>query len=113
VNGGTYGGKRIIKESTVTLFTKKQLKTNRRGLGFDKPEVDPKKPSPAGKLVSPMAFGHSGFTGTCAWADPKYNLVYVFLSNRIQPSAENKKLANMDVRTRIQDAIYEVIKGGK
>jgi beta-N-acetylhexosaminidase len=113
VNGGTYGGKRIIKESTVTLFTRKQLKTNRRGLGFDKPETDPKKASPTGKLASPLAFGHTGFTGTCAWADPKYNLVYVFLSNRVQPSAENKKLANMDVRTRIQDAIYEIIREEK
>jgi beta-glucosidase-like glycosyl hydrolase/CubicO group peptidase (beta-lactamase class C family) len=113
VNGGTYGGKRILKESTVLLFTKKQVKTSRRGLGFDKPETDPKKASPTGKLVSPLAFGHTGFTGTCAWADPKYNLVYVFLSNRVQPSAENKKLANMDVRTRIQDAIYEALKLNK
>jgi beta-N-acetylhexosaminidase len=113
VNGGTYGGKRILKESTVTLFTKKQQKTSRRGLGFDKPETDPKKATPAGKLASPLAFGHTGFTGTCAWADPKYNLVYVFLSNRVQPSAENKKLANMDVRTRIQDVIYEAFKLNK
>jgi beta-N-acetylhexosaminidase len=110
VNGGTYGGKRILKESTVTLFTKKQLKTSRRGLGFDKPETDPKKATPTGKLASPLAFGHTGFTGTCAWADPKYDLVYVFLSNRVQPSAENKKLANMDVRTRIQDAVYEAFR---
>jgi beta-N-acetylhexosaminidase len=110
VNGGTYGGKRIIKESTVDLFTKKQTKNSRRGLGFDKPETDPKKATPSGKLASPLAFGHTGFTGTCAWADPKYDLVYVFLSNRVQPSAENKKLANMDVRTRIQDVIYEAFK---
>jgi CubicO group peptidase (beta-lactamase class C family) len=113
VNGGTYGDKRILKESTVDLFTKKQIKTSRRGYGFDKPETDPQKATPTGKLVSPLAFGHTGFTGTCAWADPKYNLVYVFLSNRVQPSAENKKLANMDVRTRIQDAIYEAFKLNK
>ncbi|MES2779365.1 MAG: glycoside hydrolase family 3 N-terminal domain-containing protein [Bacteroidota bacterium] len=109
-NNGEYGGKRILKESTVHLFTKKQTKTNRRGLGFDKPETDPKKASPVGKAVSPLAFGHTGFTGTCAWVDPKYNLVYVFLSNRVQPSAENKKLVEMNVRTRIQDVIYESIK---
>lgn len=110
LDGGTYGGKRIIKESTVHLFTKKQVKTSRRGLGFDKPETDPKKASPTGKSVSPQAFGHTGFTGTCAWADPKYGLVYVFLSNRVHPSAENKKLVEMNVRTRIQDVIYDAIK---
>lgn len=110
LNGGTYGGKRIIKESTVHLFTRKQLKTSRRGLGFDKPETDPKKASPTGKWVSPMAFGHTGFTGTCAWVDPKYGLVYVFLSNRVYPSAENKKLLEMNIRTNIQDVIYEAIK---
>lgn len=110
LNGGTYGNKRIIKESTVHLFTKKQLKTNRRGLGFDKPETDSKKASPAGKTVSPLAFGHTGFTGTCAWADPKTNLVYVFLSNRVQPSAENKKLVELNIRTRIQDVANEAVK---
>jgi beta-N-acetylhexosaminidase len=110
LDGGTYGGKRIIKESTVSLFTRKQLKTSRRGLGFDKPETDPKKASPVSKVVSPLAFGHTGFTGTCAWVDPKYGLVYVFLSNRVYPSAENKKLVEMNVRTRIQDVIYDAIK---
>jgi beta-N-acetylhexosaminidase len=112
-NGGIYGNKRILKESTVALFTRKQVKTSRRGLGFDKPETDPKKATPTGKLASPLTFGHTGFTGTCAWVDPKYGLVYVFLSNRVQPSAENKKLVNMDVRTRVQDAIYEALKLGK
>lgn len=110
LNGGIYGGKRILKESTVHLFTKKQIKTSRRGLGFDKPETDPKKASPVGKEVSPLAFGHTGFTGTCTWVDPKYNLVFVFLSNRVHPSAENKKLVEMNIRTRIQDAVYEAIK---
>lgn len=109
-NDGEYGGKRILRESTVHLFTKKQTKTNRRGLGFDKPETDPKKASPVSKAVSPLAFGHTGFTGTCAWVDPKYNLVYVFLSNRVHPSAENKKLVEMNVRTRIQDVIYDMLK---
>ncbi len=110
LNGGTYGNKRIIKESTVNMFTRKQTKTNRRGLGFDKPETTPKKASPVSGVVSPLAFGHTGFTGTCAWADPKNNLVYVFLSNRVYPSAENKKLVEMNVRTRIMDVIYEAVK---
>ncbi len=110
VNGGTYGGIRLLKASTVDAFTKKNNKKSRRGLGFDKPETDPHKVSPAGKNCSPLAFGHTGFTGTCAWADPKNGLVYVFLSNRIYPSAENTKLAQMNIRTRIQDLIYEAVK---
>jgi CubicO group peptidase (beta-lactamase class C family) len=110
LNQGVYGNKRILKASTVELFTKKQTKNNRRGLGFDKPESDPKKPSPTGKFVSPLAFGHTGFTGTCAWADPKNKIVYVFLSNRVHPSAVNNKLVELNVRTHIQDIVYDAIK---
>lgn len=110
VNGGTYGNNRIFKSSTVELFTKRNAKTSRRGLGFDKPEINHDMPSPVGKKVSSLAFGHSGFTGTFAWADPKNNLVFIFLSNRIYPSADNKKLAEMNIRTNIQDLIYEIVK---
>lgn len=110
LNQGTYGNVRVLKASTVELFTKKQSKKSRRGLGFDKPEIIPLKPSPTGSACSPLTFGHTGFTGTCAWADPKNQLVYVFLSNRVNPSAENNKLANMNIRTRIQDLIYEATK---
>jgi CubicO group peptidase (beta-lactamase class C family) len=108
LNEGTYGGVRIFKETTVALFTKRQSKEYRRGLGFDKPETIANKPTPTGKNCSPLTFGHTGFTGTCAWADPKNKLVYVFLSNRVNPSAENNKLANMNIRTKIHDLIYEV-----
>jgi CubicO group peptidase (beta-lactamase class C family) len=108
LNEGTYGGVRIFKETTVALFTKRQSKEYRRGLGFDKPETFANKPTPTGKNCSPLTFGHTGFTGTCAWADPKNKLVYVFLSNRVNPSAENNKLANMNIRTKIHDLIYEV-----
>ena len=106
-NYGEYGGTRVLKSSTVELFTKKQSKTSRRGLGFDKPETNIQKATPTSKFASPLAFGHSGFTGTYAWADPKNQLVIVFLSNRIQPSADNNKLANMNIRTRIHDLVYE------
>ena len=109
LNEGEYGNKRIFKASTVALFTKKQHAKNRRGLGFDKPETDPKKASPTGKYCSPQTFGHTGFTGTCAWADPKEKLVFVFLSNRIYPSAENKKLIEMNIRTQLQEAVYEIL----
>jgi len=110
LNKGIYGESRIFKASTVDLFTKKNNKKSRRGLGFDKPETNKNKISPTSLLCSDETFGHTGFTGTCTWADPEHDLVYVFLSNRVYPSAENKKLAETNVRTRIQDLIYELIK---
>jgi len=113
LNGGEYGGKRILKENTVKEFTKKHTKTNRRGYGFDKPETEKGKASPVSEAASPLAFGHTGFTGTCAWVDPKYNLVYVFLSNRVHPDASNKKLADTNVRTRILDLVYELFEKSK
>jgi CubicO group peptidase (beta-lactamase class C family) len=110
LNDGTYGNVRVLKASTVHLFTQKQSKKSRRGLGFDKPETTPDKASPTGQNCSPLTFGHTGFTGVCAWADPKHNLVYVFLSNRVNPSTENNLLAQSNLRTRIQDLLYEAIK---
>ncbi len=110
LNEGEYGNVRVLKASTVHLFTSKQSKKSRRGLGFDKPETTPNKPSPTGENCSPLSFGHTGFTGVCAWADPKHNLLYVFLSNRVYPSTENNLLAQSNLRTRIQDLLYEAIK---
>lgn len=110
LNEGTYGDVRVLKSSTVQAFTRTQNKKNRRGLGFDKPETQPGKVSPTGVSCSPLTFGHTGFTGVCAWADPKNQLVYVFLSNRVYPSAENNKLAQSNLRTRIQDWVYEVVR---
>jgi CubicO group peptidase (beta-lactamase class C family) len=110
LNGGEYGETRVLKASTVEIFTKKQSKISRRGLGFDKPETNPELPSPTGKKCSPYTFGHTGFTGTCAWADPKNQLVYVFLSNRVYPDAANNKLAEMNIRTDIHDLLYEIMK---
>jgi beta-N-acetylhexosaminidase len=112
LNGGTYGGKRFLKEKTVSTFTYQAfpLDKNRRGLFFDKPEPDITKPSPTCKSASLKTFGHQGFTGTCTWVDPEYNLVYVFLSNRINPDAANEKLSKMNVRTQIQQVIYDALK---
>jgi CubicO group peptidase (beta-lactamase class C family) len=76
-------------------------------LGFDKPSLS--GPSPCGRLASPERFGHSGFTGTFFWVDPKYGLVYVFLSNRVCPDASNTKLSSMNIRTDIQDYVCQVI----
>jgi len=78
-------------------------------LGWDKP--DPKKDrGPTGNLASPVTFGHTGFTGTAAWADPEQQLIYVFLSNRVHPNAGNNQLLRDNVRSDIQDIMYRAIK---
>lgn len=105
---GEYGGYRYYKPETVQLFTQKQFETSRRGLGWDKPvHSDPN--SPTSLHASPRTFGHTGFTGTCIWVDPQFNLVYIFLSNRVHPDMTNNKLLNANIRSRIQDAVYESI----
>lgn len=110
LNRGSYGGVQYIKPETVDLFTAKQSDVSRRGLGFDRwdPLVDHHYPS---QLASPQTYGHTGFTGTCVWVDPKYNLVYVFLSNRVNPSI-GSKLGSLNIRPRIQDVVYEAIQKG-
>ncbi len=108
---GFYGGVQYLDPTTVKEFTKQQfpLNDNRRGIGFDKPLVEEKDKGPTCASVSDYSYGHSGFTGTYTWVDPKYNLVYVFLSNRIYPTANNTKLIKMDTRTKIQQVIYDAI----
>ncbi|MGB0886763.1 MAG: glycoside hydrolase family 3 N-terminal domain-containing protein [Vicingaceae bacterium] len=116
LDGGEYGGVRYIKDSTLREFTKCQFcdegKENRRAAGFDKPFLQGYG-GPTSDGISQNSFGHSGFTGTMAWADPDEDIVYVFLSNRVYPNAENKKLLKMNIRTNIQQVIYDAIKKGK
>lgn len=107
LQGGYYGGQKYLLSKTIPDFAKKQSDKNRRGLGWDKPE--PEGNGPTSDYASPNTFGHTGFTGTAVWADPDQNLVYVFLSNRVFPDAGNTKLIKQNIRTRIQDAIYESI----
>lgn len=107
LNDGSYNNTNYFEKSTVALFTSKQYENNRKGLGFDKPEKRPNKPGPTIRDVSPATFGHTGFTGTCVWADPEYDLVYIFLSNRIHPTAENMKLIRNNVRTDILQVVYD------
>ncbi len=109
LNEGEYGGERLLSQSTVRLFTQTKSPTCRRGLGFDKPEVGESNSSPCGSLASPSVYGHTGFTGTCFWVDPDKQLIYIFLSNRVCPTRSNGKLSSMNIRTRIQDAIYQSI----
>ena len=107
LNEGEYGGVRYIGDSTLNYFTKAPFKanSNRRGIGFDKPTLN-LDGGPTCNKVSLESYGHSGFTGTRAWVDPKHDLVYIFLSNRVYPDAENWKLVKQDIRTRIEEVIY-------
>lgn len=104
---GSYGGYQYYKSETVDLFTAKQFDKSRRGLGWDKP-VQSDFNSPTSLKASPKTYGHTGFTGTCIWIDPEFNLVYIFLSNRVYPDRSGK-LNSSNIRSRIQDVIYESI----
>ncbi|MBL0742468.1 glycoside hydrolase family 3 N-terminal domain-containing protein [Chryseolinea lacunae] len=104
---GEYGGLRYYRKSTVQTFTAKQFDKSRRGLGWDKP-VQSDWNSPTSLKASPKTFGHTGFTGTCMWVDPEFDLVYIFLSNRVYPDRSNK-LNNANIRSRIQDVVYDAI----
>lgn len=107
IQGGTYNGKRFFTPATISKFTAYNSKLSRRGLGFDKPYPEPDDAGPTGERCSGYTFGHQGFTGTCAWADPETGVVFVFLSNRVSPSADNKKINRQSTRTVSQDYIYE------
>lgn len=109
LNQGVYGGERYLSMETSRLFTQSKSPTCRRGLGFDKPEMGNPKASPCGALTPSSVYGHTGFTGTCFWVDPDNRLIYIFLSNRVNPSRGNAKLSTLNIRTRIQDAIYKAI----
>ena len=107
---GYYGGKRYFKAATFNKFNKRYYsdKKVRRGLGFDKPQLDSTIMATCG-CVSDESFGHSGFTGAYTWADPVSGILYVFLSNRVFPTMENYVLVDQDIRTKIQQIIQEAI----
>ena len=108
LNGGSYGGVEFLKPETLNFFTQKQYETSRRGLGWDKPTVS-YWDGPTSYHASAKTFGHTGFTGTSVWVDPEFNLVYVFLSNRVNPDMTNNKILNANIRPRIQEVIYQSI----
>ena len=109
LNNGSYGDIRLFSPETIAEFTQRQSKISRRGWGWDKPEPEKGKGGSAGKLAPKSTFGHTGFTGTCVWADPENQLIYVFLSNRVHPNANNNTLLDRGFRTQIHDLIYEAI----
>lgn len=107
LNKGSYGGYRYIQEGTIDFFTSQQDSLNRRGLGFDKPDIGSNiNSSSVSYYASPLSYGHTGFTGTIVWVDPAYDLIYIFLSNRIHPYSYNKKLMNLNIRPLIHNVIY-------
>ncbi|MFN8348994.1 MAG: glycoside hydrolase family 3 N-terminal domain-containing protein [Spirosomataceae bacterium] len=105
---GLYGDRRYFQEETVPLFAQMYDGVNHRGLGWD-------KAPPSGESIyvapsaSPSSFGHSGFTGTMVWADPKEELVFVFLSNRVHPNAENTEINRKKIRRRVHELVYRAI----
>jgi len=114
LNGGMYKGKRYLSEEVIQLFNQRHFSKlgNRRALGYDKPFINGKSTHVAPE-ASQLSYGHTGYTGTMVWVDPQYDLVYVFLSNRVYPSVDNTKLAKLNIRTDIQSLIYQSISNKK
>lgn len=112
LNGGEWNGRRFFRKETIDYFSSYQSDSSRRGLGFDKPEKNNatrKDPYPA-KSASPQTYGHTGFTGTCVWVDPAQDIIFIFLSNRVNPmGGDNKKLIELGVRNAILENIYQSI----
>ena len=115
LQNGSYAGRQLINEETIREFTRVQFhgNNNRRGLGFDKPPFVRTNNGTFAHDASPQSFGHTGFTGTFAWADPTENLVVVFLSNRVHPAATNNKISALRIRANIHQAAYDAIEKSK
>ncbi len=106
LQGGNYRQQRYFDSQTINVFNSRYFQDNRRGLGWDK--LDREIENVSGS-ASDESYGHTGFTGTMVWVDPKYELAFVFLSNRVHPNVNNRKLNELDIRTRIQDVVYKAI----
>jgi CubicO group peptidase (beta-lactamase class C family) len=107
LNKGQMAGTKFFSEATYTEFTKQQYPGNRRAAGFDRPNAS--GGGTCDELASQQSFGHSGFTGTLAWADPKNKVIFIFLSNRVHPSQDNWKLRDLNIRTDMQHVVYEAL----
>ena len=106
IQNGSYGTDKFLEKSTIELFNFCYYcdDNNRRGVGFDKPQIE--EDGPTCGCVSMNSFGHSGWTGTYTWADPDKKIVYVFMSNRSYPNSNENKLLKSNLRTNIQKIIY-------
>jgi beta-N-acetylhexosaminidase len=109
-NCGTYGDTSLIKPETITLFTAQQATDSRRGLGWDRAEPRSGYIQPTSEWASKFTFGHLGFTGTAFWVDPVNDLVFVLLTNRTWPNADDKKqYVNEGVRIQMMDCVYNAL----
>lgn len=109
LNGGTYGDARVLSQQTVDLFTKSKSPTCRRGLGFDKPDLVNPDWSPTCEEAGPAVYGHLGFTGTVFWVDPDKDLIFVFLTNRVNPTRDNAAFNRANIRPELFRQIYKSI----
>ena len=107
LNGGVYGNRRILSPETVRLFTTSKSPTCRRGLGFDKPDTDNPDKSPTCEEASPSVFGHVGFTGTAFWVDPDNDLIFVFLTNRVNPTRDTPVFNKSSIRPELFRQVYK------
>lgn len=107
LNGGSYDDRQFFSKETIDFFTKNQSRISHRGLGWNKPSGP--GDGTVSRYASEETYGHTGFTGTCVWVDPKKELIFVFLSNRVYPSASNQKLIRNKTRQRIHDVAYKAI----
>ena len=110
LNGGEYGRKRFYKESTVDKFLTSKSPNSHRGLGFDKPNPKDQEASSTCKEATIETVGHTGFTGTCYWIDPKNDMIYIFLSNRVCPTRDNPAFTRVSARSHIHSLIYDALK---
>jgi len=108
---GKYGGEQFISENTMKKFTCAHYANegNKRGLGFDKPKLENREDDSCSKDASMDSFGHAGYTGTYTWADPETGILFVFMSNRVYPTRNNRKIYEYNVRPSMHQAIYDAI----
>ncbi len=109
LNNGYYGGQHFLRPETIRQFTQKYERSTRRAIGFDMLETDPARTQNISSLASKRTFGHTGFTGIGAWADPEHNVIFIFISNRSYPKSTNWKLNKEDIRIRMHDVVYRAM----
>jgi len=110
LNGGTYGGVRVLSPGTVNKFTTVHSSKSRRGLGFDKPDTVNIEKSPTCASAPAETYGHIGFTGTVFWVDPVNDLIFIFLNNRVNPTRDNKAFSDLDPRPRLFQMVYDALR---
>ncbi len=109
LNGGEYGGRRILSKNTVRLFTTERSLISRRGLGFDKPDKVNEENSPTCTEAPGSVYGHLGFTGTVFWVDPDNGLIFVFLCNRVDPTRDNEVFSGLNLRPELFRQVYKAL----